>query len=463
MKASVYLRISSDRSGERAGVDRQREDCVRRVAERGWELVRVHEDNDLSAHSGRRRPGFEALLADIETGQANVVVAWALDRLQRNRRDELRLWEACQEHNVILSLVNGADLDFSTAAGRFVADGLSSAARLEVELKSDRQKRAALQRAKAGKRNGGRRPFGYNDDGVTVRESEARYVRAMYDRHLSGVPLGSIATWLNDEGVPTTQARYGKRKGEPTRWTHATVRSVLMNARNAGLRSHKGEIMGTAEWPALVSEETYRAVLDILEGRRHGIVRASQNLLTGIAVCGVCGATAHAGGNTRAGVRGYRCSSTNAHFSRMADPIDEAVGQYVVARLSRDDARDLLTDSSRVPDPQDLRTEASSLRARLEGVAVEFADGALTAAQLRAITERLRGRLDDVEHQLADQGRVDVLGPLVDAPDMQEAWQSLTIGQRRAVVDMLLTVTIHPVGRGVRTFRADSITVEFRA
>ncbi len=39
VKAGVYTRISSDPSGQRAGVDRQRADCEAHCLARGWEVV----------------------------------------------------------------------------------------------------------------------------------------------------------------------------------------------------------------------------------------------------------------------------------------------------------------------------------------------------------------------------------------------------------------------------------------
>ena len=35
----------------------------------------------------KRRPGFESLMADIESGRVTAVIAWSLDRLTRNARD----------------------------------------------------------------------------------------------------------------------------------------------------------------------------------------------------------------------------------------------------------------------------------------------------------------------------------------------------------------------------------------
>lgn len=460
MKAIVYLRISQDRTGQEAGVDRQREDCVRRAKERGWDVVAVHTDNDVSAAGKRKRPGFEAMLSDLAEGKAQVVIAWSLDRLQRNRRDEVRLYELCQKQGARLSLVNGAELDFDTAAGRFVADSLGSVARLEIEMKSDRQKRASRQAAEAGKRVGGRRPFGYEADGVTLRPAEAEAVKSAYAAVLAGVPLAEIARDWNRAGFVTGQAKYSAAHyGEPSPWQAYSVRVVLRNARYMGMRSYNGEIVAEAVWPAIVDESTWRAVDGILgHPDRISGPKAGTYLLSGIAVCGVCGSTVHAGGTKRPGVRAYRCSGSMGHFSRMSEPVDEYVGLLTIELLSREDARHLLHDQKR-PDVEALRQEAVTLRERLTSVAVEFADGDLTASQLRAVTERLRQKLHAIESEMADAGRVDTLGPLINASDVEAAWAALALPRKRAVLDLLFHIVIHAPGRGTRTFRPETVGV----
>ncbi|MDV8146265.1 recombinase family protein [Arthrobacter sp. B10-11] len=459
MKAIVYVRISSDRKGEEAGVTRQREDCVKRAAERGWEVVEVLTDNDISASGKRLRPGFEAMLKALANDEAQVVIAWDLTRLQRNRRDEVRLYELCQRKNAQLSLVNGTELDFSTAAGRFVADSLGNVARLEIEMKSDRQKRQQLQAAQQGKRVGGRRPFGYDKDGKTLRIDEADALKAAYESILYGASLREIARTWNAQGYATGQTRYKEgHKGEPSPWRADSVRHVLLNPRNAGKRAYRDEIMGDAEWPAIVDEERWLAVKAVLENPTRQSGRPTgKRLLSGLAVCGICGATVHAGGATRRGVGNYRCSGSTGHFSRKADPVDEYVSEAVIGILSRPDAYQLLHDDTKA-DAKALQAEAAGLRARLDGLAVEWADGILTNDQLRAATTRLRQKLDDVNKQLTDAGRVNVLGPMVQSDDTRKAWDSLSVSQRQAVIGTLMTVVVHGPGRGVRVF--DPATVE---
>lgn len=462
MKAIVYLRISEDRTGQQLGVTRQREDCERKAADRGLTIVAVETDNDLSAYTGKRRPGFEAVLEAVDTGRAQVVIAWSLDRLQRNRRDELRLYEACRNRDAQLALVNGADLDFSTASGRFVADALGSVARMEVEMKSDRQRRAAEQAAAAGKRAGGRRPFGYDRDGMTVRPDEAAAVSSAFNLYLGGTPLAEIAREWNSQGFTTGQSRRGENAGQPSPWTRSSVRDVLSSPRYMGKRAHKGEIVANALWPALVREETWRAAQAIL-ARRAGqqTPSAAKYMLSGIGRCGVCGGKIHAGATARRGVRGYRCAESTGHFSRMADPVEECVVRTITARLALPDATHVLTDTTS-PDLPELRAEATALRERLTALATDFAEGELTSQQLRAASTRINEKLAAAEDAMADAGRVDLLGPLIRAENVRNEWDKLRSSQQRAVIDALATITLHPPGRGRRIFDPDTVTIEWK-
>lgn len=194
-------------------------------------------------------------------------------------------------------------------------------------------------------------------------------------------------------------------------------------------------------------------------------------LLTGVALCGVCGATAHAGGSARRGVRGYRCSGSTGHFSRMAEPVEDFVSRIVVRRLARKDAVRLLSPSKSV-DARKLRAEERRLRERLDALAAEFAkpDSALTASQLGIASKGIKDQLAAIQAELSDAGRVELLGELMglggDTAQSREAavravWEGLSVERQREVVRELLTVTLHPVGRGVRTFRPETVGIEW--
>ncbi len=140
--------------------------------------------------------------------------------------------------------------------------------------------------------------------------------------------------------------------------------------------------------------------------------------------------------------------------------MDDFVTAVVIGRLARPDAHTLMRARDTV-DTAGIRQEAQAARERLDSLAVDFADGVLTAQQVRTATERLRAKIAAYERQLADAGRVDVLSPLLTGTDVRKAWDALSIDRQRTVVATLLHVKLFPPGRGTRTFRPETIGLEW--
>lgn len=459
-KALVYSRISQDRTGEELGVTRQLEDARKLAEQRGWTVVDELVDNDVSASGKAKRPGFEAVIEGLNSGRAEVVIAWNLDRLTRNRRDTVRLIETGQEAKAIIALVRGSDLDLSTASGRMVADLLASVARNELDVKSERQKRAVEQAVKDGRRAGGRRPFGYTLD-MKPFEPEAAAVRLGYSMVLAGRSLGAVAREWNARGLYTPQLKDPKQPTTGSPWTGQIVSRTLRRHVSAGLRSYKGDEVGKAVWPAIVDEEIWRAAQGILRDASRRTGGGGKALLTGVARC-QCGATVHAGGaGGTQGYRVYRCSGSPGHLSRQAGPVDDFVTQVVKLRLSERDIVVRLAAKPDGPDMKQLVDEANAKRARLDDLAVDFADGSLTASQLKAATTRLRESIADLESQIAAAHGSDALAPFLTA-ETETVWETSEIGVQRQIIDLLAEVTVLPPGRGVRTFDPASVVIRWR-
>ncbi|MBA2574690.1 MAG: recombinase family protein, partial [Nocardioidaceae bacterium] len=254
MRAFVYLRQSLDRAGTSAAVDRQREDCLKLCTERGWDVARMFCDNDTSASSSKPRPAYQQMLGGVDQGDAEVIVAWHVDRLTRKLTELEHLIDLSARTGVRIATVTG-DLDLTTDTGRLVGRILASVARGEVERKGARQRRAQQQAAQQGRPAGGRRPFGYGADGMTVIASEAKELRGAYQTLVEGGSLKGIAARWNDAGVLTTAGN---------RWTHSTVRRTLKNPRYAGHRAYRGEVVGPAKWPSIIDEDTFESARALL-------------------------------------------------------------------------------------------------------------------------------------------------------------------------------------------------------
>jgi hypothetical protein len=418
------------------------------------------------------------MLADADAGRLGAVVAWDLDRLHRRPVELEHFIDLADRHRLALATVGG-DADLSTHNGRLYARIKGAVARGEMEQKSARQQRANLQRAEMGRpRAGGRRAVGYTADGTQLNEAEAVHIRDGYRLLLAGASLRGIASRWNAATIPcdptnethpeacpscrgTGEVAFTTAAGGP--WRPDAVRYTLMNPRNAAIAVHRGEELGRGNWPPIVPEETYRAAVALLADpdRKTTPTNTRRYLLAGLARCH-CGAPVITG-RTQHGQRTYRCGQTRGHLSVAAEPRDELVAAVVVGRLSREDAAELLlAPGGGAVDVGALREESLALRARLAELADLFADGAVTAAQLSRGTERARARLAVIEDEMADAGRVSVLGDLVTADDVQAVWHDLDLDRRRAVIDALMTVTLLSPGRGARTFRPETVHIEWR-
>lgn len=448
----IYVRLSQDRTALGLGVERQLEDARALAKRRGWHVVAELVDNDLSAKGNRLRPGFEELLRLIEAGEIAVAVGWTWERLERNRREGLRLIEAGQAASLVISLCRGSDIDMSTPAGRLVADVLSATARNEIEVKSDRQRRAMEQRLQRGERWGGRRPFGYTTAMEPI-EVEAQAVRDGYRMLLAGASLGSIAREWNARGLTTPQpARGAPADAQHNPWKQGSMSKCLAKACYAGLRSHRGVIVGEAAWTGLVDRPTWEAAQHVLTGRPREAI-SDRYLLTGVALCGLCGATVHVGARRAGKGNAYRCSRT-AHMTQDRIRVEEYIEAVMLARLAHPSARRILAPDA--PDLGPLRREAKQLRGRRDALADDLdLDEVTLARRARAIT----ARLDEIAAEEARAARSGRLGSLASSPDPGAAWLASDINTQRAAIDALLRIELLPPGRGTRTFKLATVKV----
>jgi DNA invertase Pin-like site-specific DNA recombinase len=454
--AAIYCRISLDRAGEGLGVKRQEQLCRELADARGWPVGEVYIDNDRSAYGRKPRPGYVRMLADIEAGARDAVICVDLDRLTRRPAELEEFIDLADRHKIALANVSG-DTDLSTSDGRFRARIMGVVARQESEKKGERVSREAAQAARDGKPRGPRRPFGWNDDKVTVRGEEAELIRDAAEHILDGVSLSAIASSWNDKGIPTPQAA-------PNGWCSSTVRGILCNPRLIGKRTYKGEVVADGIWEPILDVETFERLQGTLR-RAAKPGRPSRRLLSGIARCGNCSApmwSTHRYDDGNAIAR-YGCVKRPGApgcgtVTIVADKLEQLITDAVVHRLSSKHVNQALRSK---PKPTRVDVDLARLERDLEDLASDYGAGRITRREWLSAREQLEQRLAHARRSLDETNGTAALAPFR-GNDVRDVWDQLDVERRRAVLNALVGRIIVKPATTTGKFTADRVDVEWR-
>jgi site-specific DNA recombinase len=462
LPVAIYARISSDREGDQLGVRRQIADCERLAEQRAWVVADRYVDDDVSAWSGKQRPEFERLLADLRAGAVRGVLVYHLDRLTRG---DLRVLESfvdlCDELRVELGCVTG-DVDLATSTGRLTARMLGSLARYESDHKSERILRKHEEIAANGRvSGGGSRPYGYEADKLTVRAAEAAVVRECAKRLLAGEPVRSIARDLNEREVASASGGA---------WSPQSLRRMLASPRISGQRVHRGEIVAKAVWPGIVSSQDGAKIRSLLANpERRTNKTARRYLLGGLLVCSHCGerlvARPRSGGKRR-----YACAKGPGFAGCgktyiTADEVERFVTEAVLVRLdSAALQRTLERRQRKAPDAQRWLSELEQAQAQQVELAAAYGNREISMDELRAARRPIEDRVTTARKQLAKLSRSSVLDRYVGNGDgLRAEWDSLDLSQQHAIVAAVIdSVVVGPARRGYNRFDESRLTPVWR-
>lgn len=466
--AAVYVRISDDREGRELGVERQEADA-RALAERlGVTVSRVYKDNDLGAstRSKKPRPDYERMLLDARAGQFGMIIAYTSGRLTRRPREHESQIELAERYGIEFRYVASPSFDLNTSAGRRVARILAANDAGEAEDIGERVSRQKQQLAQAGGWTGGRRPFGYEADAMTLLPAEQEPAAEAAKRLLAGDSVRSIFGEWNAAGMTTTV-------GSP--WDGSNFRQMMLRPRNAG---RVGKIpAGTkdfrkaleklpkAQWQPMFAPENRQAAEDLWVALALKLTDPARTTnpnrgRTSLTLVGShlyrcwCGELERSGGTTAAGLPRYMCK---AGHTRLAGPVDKLVRAVVGARLDHQNVKLVRPHVDREPIMQRL----AMLEARAEEAAALFGDplSGYTAEQFKATNARLQPEIEKAKQELAQLSDGSALDGIADAPRPSAVFLSKGIERQRAIIGALVKVTILKAPRGRHDFDPNTVEI----
>jgi len=369
-KAGIYCRISLAAMGDTTKTDDQERICRELAARLGWDLAEVFTDHSRSAWArNRKRPAWDAMLADINSGTINAIIVYHGDRLIRQPFDLEKLVNLADGKGIRLAAPTGVR-DFSNPDDRYIMRIEAAGQCRESDATSRRRQQQYERWRREGKvRAGGRggRAFGFATDGVTHVPAEAALIREAARRILGGEGTGGICADWRKRGILTPT-------GIP--FEHGTLRKVLQRPRLAGLMP---DGIAKAAWEPVLDPGDWQMVCAVLSARAAGFgtaTNARRYLLSGIAVCGVCDTPLQVNPSKGRGgsyLVGYACREAGCKKVYRSQPhLDTYVTHAVVRRLANRSNPEPV-----MPEPGGAAAELAALterRAEVEDVIASLAE-----------------------------------------------------------------------------------------
>jgi site-specific DNA recombinase len=465
MRAVIYARLSKVEKKKRTveSIESQIAQCMAWAREHGYEVIEVFRDNlTASRFSKKDRPDFVRMMQFIPANQVPAVLVTEQARLDRKLWEIIDLIQLAHEGGLqqIVKVRRNEIMDLSTEKDLMRVIDQALRDREESTVISERVRARKLDQARAGEFPGGRRPFGWEADGVTPIQIEQNLISWVGDQILAGVSLTSLTRMLNRDKVPTA---YGGR------WQRSTLQFIFRNKRIIGIRVHHG-VEYKAQWDAVIEREMYDRIqirLDANQSRRNSQIKSGRRyLLTGFVVCGLCGNHMTGSGHTRAGQleRRYYCQPEQqpgirrgcGKIARLAEPVEAVVIRQVLYRLDSPEFAEAFATATQNDDMQAALAEYQETKTNLGSLlrAIYTESNPYSQQAMEQIKGELESRLEQITHRMDRIESVQILAAVPFGKKVTELWDGADQSVQRDLIRLLLDkVVIQPSSKGGRLTR----------
>ena len=298
--AVSYLRVSTRDQARRGGGDdegfsipAQREANRRKAASMGAMVIKEFVDRGASARSANR-PELQRMLEYLEDHDVDFVIVHKIDRLARNRADDVEIMKSLEASDV--RLVSTTESIDQTPSGILLHGIMSSIAEFYSRNLAAEVAKGMSQKVRSGG-TVGRVPLGYRNhrtvdaEGREIRTvivdvERAPLIREAFTLYASGDwTVVSLADYLAGRGLTTVPSP--RLPSKPV--TEGHLNKILINPYYKGLTKYQG-VHYPGRHEALVDEVTWQQVQDVLATHLNGErTRKHPHFLKSTVYCGQCG------------------------------------------------------------------------------------------------------------------------------------------------------------------------------
>jgi len=342
--AGEYIRLSADDAKKRGdSLETQRDIIESFVATTpDIRIVEVYTDNKTTG-TNFERPGFQRMLADVESGRINCIIVKDLSRFGRNAIDAGYYIEKYLPSLGVRFIAVTDMFDSNEGDGGIMLplkNMISESYALDISRKC---KSAQRQNIREGRFVGALAPYGYAKDsedcGHLVIDPEAAVVvRKIFDWAAQGMGAGEITRNLNEDGI-LPPSHYKKAKGLINHeklmgrpfWQKRVVMTMLgekvymgdmvqgktkkVNNKEVRIHPSKWVCVENTHEPIICREQFYRVQKLMRQSSerdkavRREAVPYSPHIFRGKVFCAHCGHPMHRRRQNKDGTYWYRCET----------------------------------------------------------------------------------------------------------------------------------------------------------
>jgi DNA invertase Pin-like site-specific DNA recombinase len=434
----AYARLSrKKKGGQIESIPLQLKTLDRLAGYRGDTIGLRYDDASKSAwDQSVHRPGWEAFLAELDTGAHKAAFSYHADRLSRNGMDTERLLAIGARWGIVLITPEGI-YDLGNDDQRAMFRMLASMTINQSDATSRRARNHKNEARRQGNLRivyGGPPPLGFRqgEDDWQVDPEQASYLADAAKRVLTGESVLAIHRALG----PMTDST-----GRTV--TVKMLRNALARPATAGrITTTDGQVLGWAPGGGPLDEDTFAAVERVLAGHRGKGRRPRPDLYPfgPVLRCGKCGnqLTGNPGWKGRAY---YACR--NPHKGLQASPcrgvsvpaedVHELLYDAVMRWANSEQGRQAAARTPQTGDRRaELEAEIADLEMQLAGLAAQRlrTRTALAKDQFAGLAAEAEQAIGRAEAELAELAVVEAEGGL---PVVVE-WDSLTAAEKLRIV-----------------------------